>query len=47
MVFNANTNSIITQFDPAAVGTAAITVGVPTGFDRPSDRQQITVTVNP
>jgi hypothetical protein len=46
VVFNANTNSVITQFDPAAAGTAAITVGLPTGFDRPSDRQQIMVTVN-
>ncbi len=45
--FTANTNAVVTQFDPAAVGTAAITVGLPTGFDRPSDRQQITVTVNP
>jgi hypothetical protein len=47
VVFNANTNAITTQFDPAAAGTAAVAVGLPTGFDRPSDRQQITVTVNP
>jgi hypothetical protein len=47
VVFNANTNFVNTQFDPAAAGTASIAAGLPTGFDRPSDRQQITATVNP
>lgn len=45
--FTANVNAVVTQFDPAAVGTATIMVGLPTGFNLPSDRQQITATVNP
>jgi hypothetical protein len=36
-----------TQFDPAAVGTTQITVGVPAGFDTPSNFRQVTATVNP
>jgi hypothetical protein len=39
--------TVNTQFDPAAVGTAQITVGVPAGFDTPSNVRQITATVNP
>jgi hypothetical protein len=44
--FTANANAVLTQFDPANPGTATIAVGLPSGFDRPSDRQQITATVN-
>ena len=35
-----------TAFDPASTGTAVLTVGVPAGFDTPSNSRQITATVN-
>ena len=42
-VFSPNT----AEFDPAVAGVATITVGVPTGFNTPSNRRQVTATVNP
>ncbi|HTO10691.1 MAG TPA: hypothetical protein VMQ51_03905, partial [Candidatus Binatia bacterium] len=47
LTFPAGVSTVNTQFDPVAVGTSQITVGVPSGFDTPSNFQQITVTVNP
>ena len=35
-----------TAFDPASAGTTLLTVGVPAGFDTPSNSRQITATVN-
>jgi hypothetical protein len=46
-LFTGNTNLVTTQFDPAAVGTSLITVGVPAGFQTPSNFRSITATVNP
>jgi len=40
--------SRVVQFDPLAAGTATISLRTtPPGFSTPSDRQQITATVNP
>jgi hypothetical protein len=47
LVFSAGVNSMTTQFDPEAEGTSTISVGTPAGFDTPSNRQEITATVNP
>jgi hypothetical protein len=47
LVFTGGTTSQSTLFDPAVAGTSVITVGVPTGFDTPSNFRQISVTVNP
>ena len=51
VTFGANVSTVFApntaEFDPAVAGVATITVGVPTGFDTPSNRRQITATVNP
>jgi hypothetical protein len=36
-----------TAFDPAAAGTATISLTTPAGFTTPSDSRSITATVNP
>jgi hypothetical protein len=47
-VFNGGDMSRTVQFDPIAAGAATISLGTtPPGFSTPSDRQQITATVNP
>ena len=46
VVFTGNQIIQNTAFDPAAVGTSLISVGVPTGFSSPSTSRQITATVN-
>jgi hypothetical protein len=46
-VFNGGDMSRTVQFDPLAAGTATISLTPPPGFSTPSDRQQITATVNP
>ncbi len=45
--FNGNVSAVNTQFDPAVAGTSRISVGVPAGFDTPSNSREITATVNP
>jgi hypothetical protein len=45
--FTGNQSALNTQFDPNAVGTSLLTVGVPSGFNTSSNLRQITVTVNP
>ena len=47
LTFTGGITFVNTQFNPAAVGTSLIAVGVPTGFDTPGNFRQITVTVNP
>jgi hypothetical protein len=46
VVFSGNQIIQNTAFNPAAVGTSLISVGVPTGFFSPSTSRQITATVN-
>ncbi len=46
LVFSGNQSALSTQFDPAAAGTSLISVGLPTGFNPPSNFRQITATVN-
>jgi len=45
LAFTANQSAQITAFDPVNVGTSLISVGVPSGFARPSNFRQITATV--
>jgi hypothetical protein len=45
-VLNPNESQTFVEFDPAGVGTTTLTVGVPAGFDMPSNLRQITATVN-
>ena len=47
VTFTGPQNLRTTQFDPAVAGTSLISVGVPPGFDTPSNNCQITATVNP
>ena len=47
-VFNAgNAQNFATAFNPAAQGSATISVAAPAGFSTPSNLQSITATVNP
>ncbi len=45
--FGANASTLSTAFDPLAPGTTTLSVGQPTGFDRPATRRSLVVTVNP
>jgi hypothetical protein len=47
VAFTGAQSALFTQFNPAVAGSSQITVGVPPGFDMPSNFRQITVTVNP
>jgi uncharacterized repeat protein (TIGR01451 family) len=46
LTFTGTESSESTAFNPAVPGTAVISVGVPPGFDTPSNARQITATVN-
>ena len=46
LTFNDNASSVITYFDPIAVGTSTISVGTPDNFSTPTTKTQINATVN-
>ena len=46
VVFNQSNSVGNTAFNPAAAGSAVISIGTPAGFSRPFNGQQITATVN-
>lgn len=47
LTFTGGGSNKTTQFDPLAAGTSTISVEVPAGWSTPSNKRQITATVNP
>lgn len=47
LIFDSNTSSAKTQFDPLAAGTCTLSVVPPDGFSTPTTRREIDATVNP
>ncbi|MCA9644537.1 MAG: hypothetical protein KC492_27790, partial [Myxococcales bacterium] len=45
VVFNGGDSTVNTEFAPQSPGATTLDIGVPTGFDMPSNRTQITATV--